>query len=357
MTELAPPRRPSGPAFEPATLGDIVAALGGHLVGAPGAVIERIAPLDTADATAISFLANPKYRAQRDDTSAACVIVKPELAADVRGSSIAVDDPYIYFARLTQWWAARRRAGRKAGVHPSAVVDASAQVASTATVGALAFVGAHAVIGDHAVIGEGCVVGDGSVVGAGSRLHPRASLLAGCTLGERCILHSGAVIGADGFGFAPHQGEWVKIEQLGGVRIGNDVEIGANTCVDRGALDDTVIEDGVKIDNLVQIAHNVHIGAGSALAGQVGIAGSSRVGKRCTLAGAAKMVGHIELCDGVNITGACVVSRSITKPGTYSGVFPMDEHANWEKNAATLKQLHRMRERVRALERNEKTST
>jgi len=357
MIDAAPARPPSGPAGAPVTVGDIVAALGGHLVGDPAVLIERIAPLDTADASAIAFLANPKYRAQLDETAAACVIVKPDLAPEVRGCSIAVDDPYIYFARLTQWWAARRRAGLLPGVHPSAVVHSTARVAATATVGALASVGAHAVIGEDVVIGEGCVIGEGAAVGNGSRMHPRSSLLAGCTLGERCILHSGAVIGADGFGFAPHQGEWVKIEQLGGVRIGNDVEIGANTCVDRGALDDTVIEDGVKIDNLVQIAHNVHIGAYSALAGQVGIAGSSKVGRHCTLAGAAKMVGHIELCDGVHVSGACVVSRSITKPGTYSGVFPMDEHANWEKNAATLKQLHRLRERLRALERNEKTST
>jgi UDP-3-O-[3-hydroxymyristoyl] glucosamine N-acyltransferase len=170
-------------------------------------------------------------------------------------------------------------------------------------------------------------------------------------IGERCILHSGVVIGADGFGFAPHEGRWEKIAQLGAVRIGNDVEIGANTCIDRGALEDTVIEDGVKLDNLIQVGHNVHIGAHSAMAGCVGIAGSAKIGRRCTVGGGAIVLGHLELVDDVHITAASVVSRSILKAGQYSGMFPIDDNASWEKNAATLRQLHTLRERLRALEK------
>jgi UDP-3-O-[3-hydroxymyristoyl] glucosamine N-acyltransferase len=169
-------------------------------------------------------------------------------------------------------------------------------------------------------------------------------------VGERAIIHSGVVIGADGFGFAPHEGQWVKIEQLGAVRIGNDVEIGANTCIDRGALEDTVIEDGVKLDNLIQIGHNVHIGAHTAMAGCVGVAGSARIGAHCTVGGGAVVLGHLTLADHVHISAASVVMRSIGKPGQYSGVFPIDDNASWEKNAATLRQLHALRQRIKTLE-------
>jgi UDP-3-O-[3-hydroxymyristoyl] glucosamine N-acyltransferase len=218
-------------------------------------------------------------------------------------------------------------------------------------VGALAVVEAGAVIGARAVVGAHCVVGAGARVGAGTRLAAHVTLGAGCSIGERGIVHSGAVIGADGFGFAPHEGTWVKIEQLGGVRIGDDVEIGANTCVDRGALDDTVIEDGVKIDNLVQIAHNVHIGPHSALAGCVGISGSVTIGAHCTFAGGSGASGHVTLADNVHVSAFGVVSHSLHKPGVYSGMFPIDDNAAWEKNAATLRQLHSLRNRLRALEK------
>jgi UDP-3-O-[3-hydroxymyristoyl] glucosamine N-acyltransferase len=212
-------------------------------------------------------------------------------------------------------------------------VEPGAIISPTAVVGALSFVGAGARIGAHSRIGERVVIG------------------ARCVIGERCIVHPGAVIGADGFGFAPNEGRWEKIEQLGAVRIGDDVEIGANTCIDRGALDDTVIEEGVKLDNLVQIGHNVRIGAHSALAGCVGVAGSARIGAHCTVGGAARVIGHLELADHVHISAATVVTRSITQPGLYSGVFPIDDNASWEKNAATLRQLHTLRSRLRALEK------
>jgi UDP-3-O-[3-hydroxymyristoyl] glucosamine N-acyltransferase len=240
-------------------------------------------------------------------------------------------------------------------VHPSAVVEAGARVDATASVGALAYVGRDAVIGALAVIGAQAHVGEDAHVGAGTRLAPRATLGSGCRIGERGIVHGGVVIGADGFGFAAEDGRWTKIEQLGSVRIGDDVEIGANTCIDRGALGDTVIDDGVKLDNLVQIGHNVRVGAHSAFAGCVGVAGSARIGRHCTAGGGAIILGHLELADHVHVSAATVVTRSILKPGLYSGVFPFDDNASWEKNAATLRQLHALRERLRALEKKADT--
>jgi UDP-3-O-[3-hydroxymyristoyl] glucosamine N-acyltransferase len=320
------------------TVADIVSRLGGECIGDDSLPIERIAPLDSAGVDAIAFLANPKYRAQIAATRAGCVIVAPLLRdeAAARGCVIVTPDPYLYYARLSQWWAARR-APAPAGIHPSAVVEPGARIAPDASVGALSYVGA------------------GAVIGAGTRIAARVTVGEGCSIGERGVVHSGVVIGADGFGFAPHvidgQRQWLKIAQLGAVRIGDDVEIGANTCIDRGALDDTVIEDGVKLDNLIQVGHNVRIGAHSAMAGCVGIAGSARIGKRCTLGGGAIVLGHLELADDVHITAASVVSRSILQPGQYSGMFPIDDNASWEKNAATLRNLYALRERLKALEK------
>ena len=197
-----------------------------------------------------------------------------------------------------------------------------------------------------------CVLGQNASVGLGSRLSARVTLGDDCSIGMRCIVHSGVVIGADGFGFAPHAGRWEKIEQLGHVRIGNDVEIGANTCIDRGSLQDTVIEDGVKLDNLIQIGHNVRIGAHSALAGCVGVAGSATIGAHCTSGGGAVVLGHLTLTDHVHISAASVVTRSILKPGNYTGFFPIDDNAAWEKNAATLRQLNTLRARIKQLEKS-----
>jgi UDP-3-O-[3-hydroxymyristoyl] glucosamine N-acyltransferase len=318
------------------TVADIVGRLGGQCVGDAGLVIDRIATLDGAQPSHIAFLANPRYRSQLASTLAGCVIVAPAQAeeAAARGTAIVVADPYLYYARLSQWWA-QATSTQRPGVHPSAVVEPGATIAADASVGALCHVGALAVIG------------------AGTRLAPRVTLGERCVIGARGIVHSGVVIGADGFGFAPHEGRWEKIAQLGAVRIGDDVEIGANTCIDRGALDDTVIEDGVKLDNLIQIGHNVRVGAHSAMAGCVGIAGSAKIGRHCTLGGGAIVLGHLELADHVHITAASVVSRSIHKPGQYSGMFPIDDNASWEKNAATLRQLHALRERLRALEKHQ----
>ncbi len=336
-----------------ARLADLAALLGGQLVGDGAAVVSRIGALDAADAQTISFLANPRYQAQLTATLAACVIVAPAMqeAAAARGAAIVCADPYLAFARLTQWWAAQSRPAPVAGVHASAVVEPGALVHATASVGALAYIARGAVVGAGAVIGTHCHLAEGAAVGAGTVLKPHVTLAQACRMGARGLVHSGAVIGADGFGFAPTEGRWEKIEQLGAVSIGDDVEIGANTCIDRGALEDTVLEDGVKLDNLVQIGHNVRVGAHSAFAGCVGVAGSARIGRHCTAGGGAIILGHLEICDHVHITAATLITRSIHKPGQYSGAFPFDDNASWEKNAATLRQLHALRDRLRALER------
>jgi UDP-3-O-[3-hydroxymyristoyl] glucosamine N-acyltransferase len=335
------------------SLGEIVAALGGELTGDPATPIDRIGPLDTATPTTLGFLANPRYQAQLATSQAACVIVSPALreAAQARGACIVTADPYHYFARATQFWAARMRPAARPGIHATAVIDPTAQVHPTASIAAFAVVEAGASVGEQSVIGAHGFIGEGASVGANTRFAAHVVLGAGCSVGERGIFHSGVVIGSDGFGFAPHQGRWEKIEQLGAVRIGHDVEIGANTTVDRGALQDTVIDEGVKIDNLCQIAHNVHVGAHCAMAAGVGIAGSSTVGKHCTFGGGAIVLGHLTLADFVNVSSHTIITRSILKAGTYSGLFPFDDNGAWEKNAATLRQLHSLRERIRALEK------
>ncbi len=316
-------------------LGSIVELLGGELHGEPELLIEGLAPLETAGPGQLSFLANPRYESQLANSSATCVIVSAALreAALQRGACIVSDQPYLYFARVTQLWKRRLGPTRAPGVHPSAVIEDGAWVDPTARVGPL------------------CVIERGARIGAGTELRSRVTLGESCIIGQRCLLHPGVVIGADGFGFAPDAGRWEKIEQLGAVRVGDDVEIGANTCIDRGALQDTVIEDGVKLDNLIQIGHNVRIGRHSALAGCVGVAGSAVIGAHCTIGGGAIVLGHLSLADHVNISAASVVTRSIAKPGHYSGFFPIDDNALWEKNAVSLKQLYRLRERIRALEK------
>ena len=319
-------------------LGQIVGALGGTLeLAGSDTEIFRIAPLDSAGPGDLSFLSNPRYQQQLAASKAACVIVAPAMreAAMQRGACIVTPNPYVYFARATQLWKQQHAPQLRCGVHPSAVVDPEAVVDPTAWVGPL------------------CVVERGARIGAGTQLKSRVTVGENCTVGARCILHAGVVLGSDGFGFAPEHGTWVKIEQLGAVRIGDDVEIGANTCIDRGALDDTVIENGVKLDNLVQIGHNVHVGQHVAMAGCVGVAGSARIGAHCTVGGGAIVLGHLQLAENVHVSAATVVTRSLNKPGVYTGMFPVDENNKWEKNAATLKQLHSLRERIKALEQQQ----
>ena len=317
-------------------LGAIVEALGGELHGDAALGIDGIAPLESAGPSQLAFLSNPKYQQQLASSRAGCVIVGPaqrELAL-ARGACIVADAPYLYFAKVTQLWKRQRAAVAGPAIHPSAVIDPSAQIDPSARIGPL------------------CVVERGARIGADTVLKSRVTLGEDCSVGARCLLHAGVVIGADGFGFAPNAGAWEKIEQLGAVRIGDDVEIGANTCIDRGALDDTVIGNGVKLDNLIQIGHNVQIGEHTAMAGCVGVAGSAHIGAHCTVGGGAIVLGHLTLADRVNISAATVVTRSIAQPGHYTGMFPIDENSKWEKNAASLKQLHSLRDRLKAVEKS-----
>jgi UDP-3-O-[3-hydroxymyristoyl] glucosamine N-acyltransferase len=318
-------------------LGDLVDALGGELHGDRALAIVGLAPLEAATPSQLSFLSNPRYQQQLAASRAGCVIVAPAMRepALARGAAILADDPYLYFARVTQLWKQRTAPASGPAIHPSAVVDPQAHVDASARIGPL------------------CVVERGARIGPGTVLKARVHVSEDCVIGSRCILHPGVVIGADGFGFAPNQGAWEKIEQLGAVRIGDDVEIGANTCVDRGALADTLIGDGVKLDNLIQVGHNVRIGQHTAIAGCVGIAGSATIGAHCTIGGSAGILGHLTIADHVNISSFSLVTRSITKPGLYTGIFPIDDNAAWEKNAASLKQLHGLRDRVRALEKKQ----
>jgi len=321
--------------------GAFVESLGGELFGDVDRLIEGLAPLETAQRQHLSFLSHPKYRQQLAGSKAGCVIVGESMRelAQSRGDCIVTDNPYLYFARATQLWKKSLPRIAAALIHPSAVIDPQANIHPTARIGALS------------------VVEAGAMIGADTVLKSRVTVSENCTIGERCLLHPGVVIGADGFGFAPNNGTWEKIEQLGNVRIGNDVEIGANTCIDRGAMQDTVIEDGVKLDNLIQIGHNVFVGAHTAMAGCAGVAGSAHIGAHCTVGGGAVVLGHLTLADGVNISAASVATRSILKPGHYTGMFPIDDNAAWEKNAASVKQLASLRERIRALEAQVKLLT
>jgi len=301
----------------PLTLGQIVSRLGGRVAGDAQVLIRQVAPLAGAGAGQISFYASRKYRAQLAATGAAAVIVGPGDEEATRRPRIVAERPYAYFARVSQLF--NPSVTQPPGVHPSAVVSAKA------------------VLGKNVSIGAGCVVGDGVSIGDDSCLYPRVVVYENCKVGKRNIVHSGAVIGADGFGFADDGGRWVKIPQAGGVTIGDDVEIGANTTIDRGALEDTVIEEGVKLDNQIQVGHNVRIGAHTAIAGCAGIAGSAKIGRHCTIGGAAVILGHLELVEGVHVSAGTLISRSILKPGTYTGVYPFDENAAWARGAASLR--------------------
>jgi UDP-3-O-[3-hydroxymyristoyl] glucosamine N-acyltransferase len=312
--------------------------------------VSSIATLASAGAADISFFTHGRYRRQLDSTRAGAVIVSREEREATRVPRIVCDDPYAYYARVAQLL--HPALPPEPGVHPTAVVEQGADVRPTAHIGPQCHVGAGASIGERVALGAGCAIGAGVRIGDDSRLHARVSVYERCTIGRRAVVHSGAVIGADGFGMAREGEGWRKIPQLGSVVIGDDVEIGANTTIDRGALDDTVIEDGVKLDNLIQVGHNVRIGAHSAFAGCAGIAGSTRIGRRCTVGGGTVILGHLEICDDVHVGAASVVTRSISEPGEYAGLYPLQEKGEWARNAVLLRNLERLQKRVEALERS-----
>jgi UDP-3-O-[3-hydroxymyristoyl] glucosamine N-acyltransferase len=331
------------------SLSDIAAKLGGRVLGDGGVHVSQIATLEHARPDQISFLTNSKYRSQLDTTKAGAVILS-EADQDATGlPRIISDNPYAYFARVS----ALLNPGPeiKPGIRPGAVIGAGAKIAETASIAATAVIGAGAVIGDFSVIGEGCCIGENTAIGSHARLYPRVVIYHDCVIGDNLIAHSGVVIGSDGFGIAMDQGRWIKIPQIGRVVIGNDVEIGANTTIDRGALDDTVIEDGVKLDNLIQVAHNVRIGAHTAIAGCAGIAGSTTIGRHCMIGGGVGISGHLQIGDHVEIAGFTLIARSIREPGSYSSAIPGIRTEDWRRNAVQLRHLDDLVKRVKALEK------
>ena len=331
------------------SLGDLASRFGLELQGDPGIEITGLATLASAAPTEISFLSNKKYQGQLADTSAAAVILKPEFAEHCPVATLVTDNPYLAFARITHLF--DRSPAADGSVHPASVIAPDASVAPGATIGPNAVIEAGAEIGADVHIGPNVYVGANSRVGAGTRIHAGACLYHDVRVGERCVLHSQCVIGGDGFGFAPGPDGWEKICQLGGVRIGDDVEIGACTTVDRGALEHTVIEDGVIIDNQVHVAHNCRIGKNTAIAGCTGMAGSTIIGANCTISGGVGLAGHLEVCDNVHITGMTIVTRSITEPGSYSSGTPMMKTRDWRKSAVRFSQLERIQQRLASLEK------
>jgi UDP-3-O-[3-hydroxymyristoyl] glucosamine N-acyltransferase len=332
------------------TLGELAVRFGCELRGDPSVAVDSVAALSQAGPRAVSFLANPKYVAHLTETRAAAVIVDAKSAPGSPVSVLIADNPHATFARIATLL--HPEPPMTPGVHPLAVVESGAVIDPTAEISAHAFVGAGAKIGARCLVGPGVVIGSAAVLGADSRCIARVYIGPRVAVGRRCILQPGAVIGADGFGFAPDKGAWIKVPQIGGVAIGDDVEIGANTTIDRGALGDTVIEDGVKLDNLIMIAHNCRIGAHSALAACTAIAGSSVLGKRCILGGKVGITGHVTLCDDVVILGTTFISHSIAKPGVYSSALPSEEAGTWRRIVGRIKRLDLMARRLRAVEKH-----
>ncbi|MBL8515578.1 MAG: UDP-3-O-(3-hydroxymyristoyl)glucosamine N-acyltransferase [Betaproteobacteria bacterium] len=338
-------------------LGELVRELGGEIAGDADVDIVAVGAMESASPNQITFLANPKYRAKLAACQAGAVILSDADRDATTLPRIITRNPYAYFARVAQRFSPPREYSQ--GVHPAAVVHAGAEVAASASIAEFASVGAGAVIGDGARVGPGCHIGEGAEIGAGTRLAARVTVADGCKLGARCIVHSGVVIGADGFGFAPDfagpAGGWVKIPQTGRVLIGDDVEIGANTTIDRGALDDTVIGNGVKLDNQIQIGHNVVIGDHTAMAGCVGVAGSARIGSHCMVGGGAIILGHLDVADRCTISAMTLITKSITEPGTYTSVMPFMKHEDWLRNASQLRRLGEMAATVKKINQGEKS--
>jgi len=331
-------------------LSEIAARLGGRVLGHADARVSQVATLETALPGQISFLTNSKYRAQLAGTKAEAVILG-EADADATGlPRIISDNPYAYFAKVSALLNPLPEA--MPGIHPAAVIGADAKIDASASIAATAVIADGATIGAFSVIGEGCYIGENVVIGGHARLYPRVVVYHDCVIGDNLIAHSGVVIGSDGFGMAMDEGRWIKIPQIGRVVIGNDVEIGANTTVDRGALDDTVIEDGVKLDNQIQIAHNVRIGAHTAIAGCVGVAGSTTIGRYCLIGGSAGILGHLKIADHVEIAAFTLIGKSINEAGSYAAIFPFAKTADWRKNTVHLRHLDDLVKRVKNLEQH-----
>ena len=330
------------------TLGELAARAGAELHGDASCVIDSVAPLDRAQFGAIAFLVNPRFRRYLAGTAASAVILRREDLAECAVPALVSENPHVTYARVATLLYPAPVMPR--GVHPSAVIEADCQVDASAWIGPNSVVERGAVIEAAVFIGPGCVIGAAVHIGAGSRLEGNVTVSHGVRIGKRALIFSGAVIGGEGFGLAQDAGAWIRVPQLGTVLIGDDVEIGANTTIDRGALDDTIIEDGVKLDNQIQVAHNVRIGAHTAIAGCVGIAGSAIIGKRCTVGGGVGIAGHLEIADDVHLTGMTFVTKSITEPGLYSSGMPAETNRQWHRSIARYRQLDDMARRIKLLE-------
>ncbi len=330
------------------TLAEIAAQLGGDVLGDPQTRVSQVASVGKAGEGDITFLANPKFRSQLAGCKASAVILRADAADDFAGARIVTANPYAYYARVATLL--NPYDAGFSGVHSSAVTGSP--VPASVSIGPNVVVGNNVVLGEGVVLNAGCVIGDGVSIGAGTVLYARVTVYRDCQIGSRCIIHSGAVIGSDGFGFAPDGQDWVKIPQIGRVLIGNDVEIGANVAIDRGAIDDTIIEDGCKLDNLVHVAHNCVIGKNSVLAGCVGIAGSTVFGEHCIVGGAGMISGHLNIASGTTISGGSTLMKSISKPGVYTSVFPIDTHEEWLRNASHIRRLAKLADRIAELEKS-----
>lgn len=327
------------------SLGELAVRFGCILKGDPDLRVSRVAALENADAASVTFLANPRYRRYLQQTKAGVVVLDPKLADACPVNALLAKNPYATYARIAALLYPPPAV--PPGRHASAVIDASAQIDSSASIGPHAVIGAGVKIGARTAIGPGCVVMDDVTIGDDTRLTANVTLCRGVFIGDRCLFHPSVVVGADGFGLAPDQGEWLKVPQVGTVRIGDDVEIGASTTIDRGAIDDTVIGNGVKMDNQIQIGHNVRIGDHTAIAGCAGISGSATIGKRCMIGGMVGIAGHLSICDDVVLTGKSFVNSSIRKPGYYSSGIPVDETTRFRKNAARFQHLDEFVREVR----------
>jgi UDP-3-O-[3-hydroxymyristoyl] glucosamine N-acyltransferase len=329
-------------------LADLAVRFGGRVLGDADTAVGQVATLDSAQAEHITFLASGKYLAQLAATHAGAVIVSEADAELTRLPRIVCGNPYAYFAKVSALLNPAQQAAP--GIHPSAVIGVGAQIDPTTHIGPHAAIGEGARIGARCLIMDGCSIGTNVVLGEDVRLYPRVTVYHDCMLGNRLIVHSGAVIGADGFGIAMDDGRWLKIPQIGRVIIGDDVEIGANTTIDRGALDDTVIEDGVKLDNQIQVAHNVRIGAHTAIAGCVGIAGSTTIGRHCRIGGSAGILGHLKIADHVEIASFTLIGKSIREAGSYSGIYPFSRNEEWRRNAVHLRHLDELADKIKTLQ-------
>lgn len=337
------------------TLGELAERLGATLRGAADKPISGLATLEEAGPQQLSFLANPKYRKFLTATRAGAVLLRADDAEAYSGDALLLADPYLAYAQLSHLFDPKPKV--PAGVHPTALIAEDANVDSSASIGAYVVIESGAQISAGVTVGAHCFIGARSVIGEGGWLAPRVTLYHDVRIGKRVVIQSGAVLGGEGFGFANEKGVWRKIAQIGGVAIGDDVEIGANTTIDRGALADTRIGDGVKLDNQIMIAHNVQIGDHTAMAGCCGISGSTHIGKHCMIAGGVGMVGHIEVCDNVFVTGMTMVTRSITQPGAYSSGTAMQPAAEWKKSVARIRQLDDLARRLQQLEKRLETVT